>query len=741
MARNGAVWAIDIGQCALKALRCRAHDENDKKVLAEAFDYIEYPKILSQAGADPGELVSDALSQFLSRNTVRGDRVAISVSGQSGLARFVKLPPVEAKKIPDIIRYEARQQIPFDLNDVIWDYQRMGGGSEEEGFALETEIGLFAMKREAVFRTLDPFQKAGIEVDFVQLTPLALYNSMLFDQLRDLPPADEYDPENPPESIIILSLGTDATDLVVTNGFRVWQRSVPIGGNHFTKALTKELKLTFAKAEHLKRNAAAAQDPKAVFQAMRPVFNDLLTELQRSIGYFTSLDRAAKISHVLTLGNAMKLPGLRRYLAQSLGYDVRRVEEFGGLVGSQVVGAPAFRNNVLSFGVCYGLALQGLGKSGLQTNLLPKEIVSDRLVRQKKPWAIAAAAALMLACGLSFAKFSVSLADVDAKDPRWKRAETQANQVAGDARRHVSDADEAQKKLDATAKVGQHLVQNVENRIRWLELLRVLNQCLPSEPEAHDDEAPQTSEGPRLEEGPRPAEDPKAIDPKAIDPKAIDPKDPKAIDPKAIVERISKRNELHITNIECCWMQDVSTWHSAVKRQKWYRPPGPEGPVGPAAPSVPGGTPAAWEPEKEPSGEGWIIMITGHHYHNPDSQDELYGPEFVKQTLVRNLRTATVDLPGADPRETVPITTKDLGISHPVLIDPQVVGSRDLVIPTGASGGQSGVNPAMLGRDTSETTVIIQRFDFLVHFCWQPKLPSEREKPQAEPTDPQGAPD
>ena len=76
--------------------------------------------------------------------------MAISVPGQSGLARFIKLPPVESKKIPDIVRYEARQQIPFALNDVIWDYQRMGGGSEEEGFALETEVGLFAMKRDQV---------------------------------------------------------------------------------------------------------------------------------------------------------------------------------------------------------------------------------------------------------------------------------------------------------------------------------------------------------------------------------------------------------------------------------------------------------------------------------------------------------------------------------------------------------------------------------------------------------------
>ena len=85
MAKSNAVWGIDIGQCAIKALRCRPHDQDDH-IAAEAFDYIEYPKILSQPDADPVELVREALELFLSRNTVRGDKVAISVSGQSGLA-------------------------------------------------------------------------------------------------------------------------------------------------------------------------------------------------------------------------------------------------------------------------------------------------------------------------------------------------------------------------------------------------------------------------------------------------------------------------------------------------------------------------------------------------------------------------------------------------------------------------------------------------------------------------------
>ena len=232
MARSNAVWGIDLGQCALKALRCRPHEKDDNRIVVDAFDYIEYPKILTQPEANRDELIREALEQFRSRNEIAGDRVAISVPGQSGLARFIKLPPVEAKKIPDIVKYEARQQIPFALDDVIWDYQPLAGGSVDEGYALETEVGIFAMKRDQVAKHLKPFEEAGIEVDLIQLAPLSIYNFICFDQMSNL---ESYDRANPPPSKVVLSLGTDTTDLVITDGFRVWQRSIPIGGNHFTR--------------------------------------------------------------------------------------------------------------------------------------------------------------------------------------------------------------------------------------------------------------------------------------------------------------------------------------------------------------------------------------------------------------------------------------------------------------------------------------------------------------------------
>ena len=46
------------------------------------------------------------------------------------------------------------------------------------------EVGLFAMKRDQINRAILPFKVAGIEVDIVQMGPLALYNFVAFDQLE-----------------------------------------------------------------------------------------------------------------------------------------------------------------------------------------------------------------------------------------------------------------------------------------------------------------------------------------------------------------------------------------------------------------------------------------------------------------------------------------------------------------------------------------------------------------------------
>lgn len=470
------VWGIDLGQCALKAIRLQVTDGTLK---ATAFDYIEHPKILSQPDADPDQLTREALQQFLSRNTIKGDMVVISIPGQSGLARFVKLPPVEEKKIADIVRFEAKQQIPFPLEEVVWDFQKLGSGEVTDGLALETEIGLFAIKRDMVNRALTQFKDVNVEVHIVQMTPLALCNYVAFDLLgKDVDGAEGQDESGAKQCVVALDIGTDNSNLVITDGGRIiWQRAIPMGGNHFTRALTKDMKLTFAKAEHLKRNAAKSPDLKKILGSLRTLLNDFVTEVQRSLGYFTNTHRDAEIQYMVGLGNAFRLPGLQKYLQEKLQLEVRKVTSFERVAGEDVVAAPTFADNVMSFAAAYGLALQGLKKTRLQTNLLPYEVRVERIVRGKKPWAVAAAAALLIAATAMTYFQSVAFSAVNNKEIKDAISRIEQEKKAADA--FVATRNQIKEQIKQSEEVIRRLGAGAEERFNWQLLTQYVNLALP----------------------------------------------------------------------------------------------------------------------------------------------------------------------------------------------------------------------------------------------------------------------
>jgi type IV pilus assembly protein PilM len=698
MAKSESFWGLDIGQCALKALRCSAGDEGH--IVAEAFDFIEYPKILSQPDADPVELVRDAIQEFMSRNPLKGMHVAISVPGQRGLPRFVKLPPVESSKIPDLVKFEAKQQIPFPLEDVVWDFQQMPGGTEEDGFSMETEVGLFAMKRDEVFRSLRPFTNAGIEVDIVQLTPISLFDYIVFDQMQDLPPPDQYNPDDPPESVVVLSLGTDTSDLVVTNGYRVWQRSIPLGGNHFTKAITKELKVTFSKAEHLKRNAMKTEDPRAIFQAMKPIFNDLVTEIQRSLNFFNSINKTAKLGRIVALGNTMKLRGLQKYLQQNLGMPVEVVESFRGLKGSSVVNSPQFEENVSSFGVCYGLCVQALDHGVLSTNLLPGEILRERLIRAKKPWAMMAAATLLLGCGLGYV-FN-SLAWKTTKTEPFADAFGKATALVSKSGGLVTSFKDAETKFDKYDLMGKQMAAIPERQMLWPILMRAINDALPQAGKS-------TAQLITSEKGPIP---------------------------------LGLREQIHITSIDCEYFPALDKWFTQKLRDDWVsdhpapRPAAPkageEAPAAPAAAEGGGAAPAAIGP----TGAGWVIQLTGHHFHNDLSLSANQSAvQYIKRTLLKNLENKSVKIDGKDTKDGKPVLVKpkDLIIEFPVLVAATpIIDNAEVLNPfsvdvTGKSAVATAPGKGMIAPKAVVVEKLVgRRVDFVVQFVWKPQTDAER---------------
>jgi len=384
MAVGNTCWGIELGAYAIKAIKLERSGE-DVNVLEYAV--IPHKKVLSTPDVDPIDTLRVSMGQLVSQFDLAGAPVAISIPGHSAFARFAKLPPVEPKKIPDIVKFEAVQQIPFPIDQVEWDYQTFASPDNPD-----VEVGIFAVMRDRVMDILGKWNDVGVTPDFVTVGPVAAYNAVAWDQ--------NFGDKTP--GTVILDIGTTATDLLVCEPGRVWVRTFQIGGHQFTEALVNAFKLSYSKAETLKSQAEQSKHARHILQAMRPVFADIAQEVQRSIGYYQTSHRDANLTRLIALGSTFNLPGLRKYLGQQLQMEVIRLEKFGRLSVDGPKGAE-FEAATGNLATAYGLALQGLDfHHGIMVNLMPVAMIREHVWDKKTKWFALAAGLSVAGAGVAF---------------------------------------------------------------------------------------------------------------------------------------------------------------------------------------------------------------------------------------------------------------------------------------------------------------------------------------------------
>jgi type IV pilus assembly protein PilM len=459
----GTVWAIDVGNNLLKALRLRVVDGGMAEVIG--FDAVEHTKFLGSPDVKPEErqeVIAASIRQFIDKNNIqKTSGLVVAVPGSKSFAKFIKLPPVEPKRIPEMIRYEAVQQIPSDINEVEWDWQIMAKKDSPD-----TEVGIFFVKNEVLDEVLSGFTRENMKINLVQMAPMALYNYAV----HDLTIGDN-------QGVIVLDMGSENTDLVVCTSAGVWQRSVPIGGNAFTKAIASAFKLDFNKAEKLKRTAPVSKYAKQIFQAMRPVFSDLAAEIQRSLGFYSSSHKRVNFIRVIALGGGMRLPGVTKFLQQTLQMPIVKPDSFERLSVAADISAAKFHENVADFGVVYGLGLQGLGLAKIQTNLLPRSIARSMQWASKAKVFTAAAAVLVLVSIFAFARTTFDRSSYAGN----KKIRDATQQSIGAVQQAMTQYNDQNARGDGYDQMMQKQVELFKYRDVIPRLNQTIIDCLPNE--------------------------------------------------------------------------------------------------------------------------------------------------------------------------------------------------------------------------------------------------------------------
>ncbi|HRZ86180.1 MAG TPA: type IV pilus assembly protein PilM [bacterium] len=334
-------------------------------------------------------LIGARMREFARDIPAGGLSCVVGISGQSVFLRFVKLPAVEKKKMDQIIRFEAQQQVPFPIEEVRWDYQLLGKLRKDE-----RDILLVAIKQDIVRAMVEAVCEAGLMPEVVDVLPLSLYNCTAFNGLQGAEPT------------LVIDTGAKTTSLIVTEGHDLWVRSIPIAGNSITQCVAEDCALGFADAEQKKiETGIAAPDAPGASKAAAAVdrgVSRLFAEISRSLGFYKSQYGGSPIQKILITGGGALLKNFDAALTERFKIPVERIDPFKKI--AIAVADPKQRERLAAdrdlLASAVGLGLRELGKTPLAINLIPQDILRMRMIVRKFVYFAASFVTVILSLGL-----------------------------------------------------------------------------------------------------------------------------------------------------------------------------------------------------------------------------------------------------------------------------------------------------------------------------------------------------
>lgn len=395
MEPSKVAWGIEVGEFALKAIRIQLVGDT---ISVTDFAVIPHQKVLSDPSVSDREgMIRVTLGAFVQAHAeqIATEPIIMSLPGNVGFARFASIPAVDAKTLRSMIEYEAKQQIPFPIEEVEWDSHVLP--ADESG---QCAIGIFAVTKERLQELLTLYAECGIEPDVLTLSSVAVYNALNYDLELD----------GKAEPIACLDIGTNSSDLVVIADGKFWIRTFPVGGSQFTSAIADAFasqNVNYTRAERIKVDRAPNEKIlRARTMAMRRVTGQLVDEIGRSREFYQAANEGVNLSRALGVGSTLKISGLRTKIAADLQMTVDRLEDFKRvhLNGPDAADFVAHSINLLT---ALGLALQGVGLAKVELNLSPMARIRKKVWAAKMPWFIAAVALLIVTSIAMFVRVEI----------------------------------------------------------------------------------------------------------------------------------------------------------------------------------------------------------------------------------------------------------------------------------------------------------------------------------------------
>jgi type IV pilus assembly protein PilM len=453
---------VDFGAGSLKLAEFETNDAGGLSLKNFA---IKPLGLEGSADATREATILKALQETLVEKGIKSKNVNVCAPGFHVFSKFVKLPPVDATKVTQIIQYEAQQNVPFPLAEVVWDYQILGSAPGGE-----LEVLLVAIKSDVVEGLFRVAAQAKLKLNLCDASPAALCNAFKYNygELEDC--------------TMLLDIGAKTSTLLFFEKGKVFSRSINLGANTITQDFANESKLKFDDAEKIKiaegfvSLGGAYEEPEnphqaAISKIARQFMTKLHIQVNQTIQFYRGQQGGAQPQRLFLSGGASIMPYTAQFFAEKLNIPVEYFNPFRNVQIDPSVSLEELARVAHSLGEVVGLGLRNLAHCPVEMNLMPDSTLRWQAFNERKPYFMVTVFSLVVvafAVGFLFEKLAQSKeAEIQDLDPKVQQITAKS-----DSFKRVYG------KLQLTQKEAGQITEWMEDRYYWGDVLAQLRGAL-----------------------------------------------------------------------------------------------------------------------------------------------------------------------------------------------------------------------------------------------------------------------
>lgn len=406
-----------------------------------------------------------ALQSAIAEKGFKSKYVNVCAPGFHVFSKFVKLPPVDAGKVDQIIQYEAQQNVPFPLAEVVWDYQILGSAPSGE-----LEVLLVAIKSDIVEGLFRVAAEAKLNLQLCDASPAALCNAFRYNygELEDC--------------TMLLDIGAKTSNLLFFEKGKIFSRSINLGANAITQDFATESKLKFEEAEKIKiaegfvSLGGAYEEPDNPYQAAiskiaRQFMTKLHIQVNQTLQFYRGQQGGGAPQRLFLSGGASIMPYTAQFFAEKLNVPVEYFNPFRNVQISPNVNLEELSRVAHSLGEVVGLALRNMATCPVEMNLMPESTLRWQSFNQKKPYLLATVASMVL---VTFAVGYLFQTLADNKQAEIEKLTPQVDTLSS----KMEVFKQAYANLQTVQKNGQQIALWIQDRYYWGDFLSELRKSL-----------------------------------------------------------------------------------------------------------------------------------------------------------------------------------------------------------------------------------------------------------------------